>query len=168
MPIRLLTRSRAFRQSCALASPLWLSALVLPLWLSGCGGGDTPPLADVRGTVTLDGQPLPQAHVEFAPTQGRPSQAMTDAQGRYRLMYTPDTPGAVLGSHTVRITTATSSPADEDNPDAKPAEEKVPAVYNRQSELQQDVVSGKNEFDFPLDSSRTAPSTSRAAPGTPG
>ena len=39
-----------------------LASLVL---LVGCGGN--PDLADVKGVVTLDGQPLPNAFVMFTP-----------------------------------------------------------------------------------------------------
>jgi hypothetical protein len=118
------------------------------LLLAGCGGG--PTLGRVEGTVTLDGQPLADAKVEFQPTSGSPSYATTDAQGDYKLMFAPDQYGAIPGDHVVRITTfqASSEPGSTDV-----VEERVPAKYNSESELHKNVTTGRQEIDFPLSSS---------------
>jgi len=121
---------------------IWLAPLSLAICgvMSGCGGHDRPELGTVTGVVTFENQPLPQASVVFEPEQGKDSRAVTDQQGRYELVYLRDIKGAVVGPHTVRITTAT-----EVNP-----QEKVPARYHAQSELRVDVRSGANTFDFEL------------------
>ena len=115
------------------------------LFVSGCGGG--PSLGEVSGKVTLDGQPLAGALVEFQPSEGRGSIGSTDAQGVYKLSYTEDSQGAALGKHTVRITMA-----NDDEDQKKPGAGTIPARYNSKSELSADVKSGSNEFNFDLES----------------
>jgi hypothetical protein len=121
---------------------------VLPLAVTGCGGGG-PQLGRVEGTVTLDGSPLEGALVEFQPNeQGVPSYGRTDASGRYRLQFGVDRPGAMLGTHTVRITTGGMESTGEGQPVAVP--ERVPARYNTHSDLTREVTAGRNTFDFEL------------------
>ena len=55
-------------------------------------------VADVVGTVTLDGKPLEGASITFAPQSGRSSSGVTDSSGRYSLNYTGSIRGAMLGS----------------------------------------------------------------------
>jgi len=77
--------------------------------LSGCGGG-TPAIVPVKGTVLLNGQPLPKAIVKFQPQQdGLSSEffsfAETDENGQFTLTCGyKDKPGAVVGKHVVLIT----------------------------------------------------------------
>ena len=118
------------------------------LLLAGCGSeGD---LASVKGKVTLSGEPLEGAIVQFQPTaeDGSPSAGKTDAKGRYELMYTFDTPGAMPGEHVVTIRTAAAYYEEEDT-DAPPVE-RIPAKYNTRSELKRTVEPGKNTIDFEL------------------
>lgn len=137
------------RFSCCMISSL----LALPLL--GCGGAtDTPELAPVEGTVTLDGQPLPDATVWFNPVgQGRTSTGRTDAQGHFILSYGIDKFGAMIGQHNVRITTLQQG-GDENLPDQpKSIPEKVPKNYFQDGALTADVKAGENNnFDFPLKS----------------
>ncbi|MGE5192376.1 MAG: hypothetical protein ACM3U2_07715 [Deltaproteobacteria bacterium] len=82
-------------------------------WLSP--GVNLPPLAEVSGTVTLDGKPLEKAVVEFRPTTDGPSPnlnlatsfGITDQDGKYSLTYLvideKRIPGAVIGKHLVVI-----------------------------------------------------------------
>jgi hypothetical protein len=126
----------------------WL-VLLFVTFLSGCGGGRSD-LGRVSGVVTLDGQPLPNATVVFQPDAAGPaSYGLTDSQGLYTMMYDHSTRGAVIGTHTVSITTF-----QEGDPDAEPpvsaAPEKLPAKYNRTSELREEVQVGNNEIDFAL------------------
>jgi hypothetical protein len=84
-------------------SVFWAS---LGLLVAGCGSGlDTAP---VSGIITKDGQPLANVSVTFTPqtTDGTSpaSNGRTDESGRYTLSVTvTEDPGAVLGSHIVRI-----------------------------------------------------------------
>jgi len=114
------------------------------LVLSGCGQSDRPPLGTVHGTVTLDGKPLAGASLVFEPVErGRASTAVTDADGRYELIYIRQDKGAKVGAHRVRITAA--------NPDSAKAE-LLPLRYNAQSVLKAEVKPGDNCIDFPLTS----------------
>lgn len=59
----------------------------------------------------MDGTPLPDAIVVFVPEKGNPSTGRTDDSGKYELSYPGDSKGALVGSHTVKITTG--KPLDE-------------------------------------------------------
>jgi hypothetical protein len=122
-------------------------AAFLPL--AGCGSGG-PELGTVQGTVTLDGNPLPDAKIEFQPQgDGSPSYASTDAQGRYELMYGIDKPGAMPGEHVVRISTFRVVSESGEAPREMP--ERVPPTYNSNSELIREVQAGDNTIDFALE-----------------
>ncbi len=124
----------------------WAS-LILALLLTGCGS-DGPERGIVTGEVTLNGEPLQGADIEFQPDEGSPSYGMTDRKGRYDLMYTRDKRGAMIGEHTVRITTSTTDTDARGNEVAVP--QRVPPKYNARSELTRQVKPGKNKFDFEL------------------
>jgi hypothetical protein len=114
---------------------------------TGCGG-NSEGLAPVSGTVTLDGAPLADAEVIFRPQSGRPSFGKTDAGGNYQLRYSADKLGALLGRHSVTISTAGDQPDDEDAPTGR---EKVPAEYNSRSTLNAEVTAGlKDPINFDL------------------
>jgi hypothetical protein len=122
-----------------------IGALLLAL---GCGPpSDQPELGLVTGTVTLDGKPLPNVWVGFAPTTGRSSMGLTDKDGHYKLDYLYDTPGAKVGQHTVTITTPQEDESGGLVPNFK---ELVPAQYNTKTTLTAVVESGENKIDFQL------------------
>ncbi|UUO04657.1 Ig-like domain-containing protein [Blastopirellula sp. J2-11] len=112
--------------------------------LVGCGPGANSDLGEVKGLVKLDGSPLPNAQVQFQPTQGRPSYGLTDANGVFELQYTGTAAGALIGSHRVLVSTAIS----QENGQTAP--ELVPAKYNSKSDLQKEVQPGVNEYEFDL------------------
>jgi len=118
---------------------------------SGCRPGDQS-VSPVTGRVTLDGIPLSGAQVMFLPTIGRPSKGETNADGVYELVYTYKQNGAKHGTHTVRVTTAYT------RQDGTMAPERVPKMYNEQSQLQQEVRRGRNTIDLPLVSDGAAKS----------
>jgi hypothetical protein len=87
-----------------------LYLVLFPALAAGCSGG--PKLAPVSGVVTLDGKPYPNAVVSFQPiggkgneNPGRGSMGLTDANGRFELLYENVQKGAVVGKHNVRIST---------------------------------------------------------------
>ena len=134
-----------------------IAALVL-LFVPGCGRRDGPELAGVSGTVTLDGSPLPKARIEFQPRQaGSPSMAVTDAAGRYRLVYSVGRYGAIPGRHTVRISTYRQVSSSQGRPrEAIP--ERVPSRYNDETELVREVKPGsENVIDFHLEGALESP-----------
>lgn len=130
---------------------IWFPAALLML-VAGCGKTDQPEIGEVQGTVTLDGKPLDGAIVYFSPEGGgRVSQAMTNAEGKYELVYIGKTMGAKVGRHKVRITTAYEVTDDKTGQSVnKP--EVVPARYRSEStELAVEVKAGDNTHDFKLD-----------------
>lgn len=126
-----------------------LTLILACLLMAGCGPGNG--LVTVKGKVTLNGQPLEGAVVQFQPTArgGSPSSGVTDADGRYELMYTFDAPGATPGEHVVSISTARTD-LDEGGYEVE-RPERVPAKYNTQTTLKRTVEPGGSTFDFKLD-----------------
>jgi hypothetical protein len=120
-------------------------------WLSP--GINLPPLAEVSGTVTLDGKPLENAIVQFQPvTEGpRPnlnlatSIGITDKDGKYRLVYIvieeKQIYGAVIGMHGIVI-----KATDKEGNDV------IPPEYGSFSKtlVRKEVVKGGLPIDFPL------------------
>jgi hypothetical protein len=122
------------------------SALLAALAIAGCGGNAD--LAIVHGKVTLDGQPLPDAFVVFAPTsKGTTSYGKTDASGQYEMMFSDAEKGAWIGENLVRINTGDVASGGKAWP-----KERVPVVYNTQTTLKATVQRGDNTFDFELNS----------------
>ncbi len=135
-----------------------LSAAALTFCLSGllslsmgCQRGDRPEIGEVTGTITLDGSPLNAALVYFSPESGgRPSQASTDKEGKYELIYIGTSKGAKVGKHKVRVTTAYEG-VDPNNPSRTVYNpEQVPGKYNQDTELVVDVVPEGNVHNFDL------------------
>lgn len=113
----------------------------LPL-AAGCSSSPDG-VAEVSGVVLLDQEPLANAIVTFFPVEGgRPSTGKTDPTGSYRLVYTRDSFGALVGEHDVEISTIETQ-----------GKEIVPDKYNSKSALLEQVDSGSNEIDFTLTSS---------------
>jgi hypothetical protein len=154
-----------------------VASVALCLTYAGCGESG-PELGAVTGVVTLDGKPYPNALVTFTPKDGGPaSTGVTDASGAYELLCL-DRKGAPLGQHQVSVTTisqtvlteypevatssdneayekqATGSTAAE-YAAAAPAQPKepIPAKYNAQSTLLEEVKSGGNVINLELTSS---------------
>lgn len=117
---------------------------------AGCGGRDLPDLAEVEGTVKLDGQPLPGVLVSFYPQAGgRPGTGETNDQGHYELMYVGGERGTKPGASRVEVTTIW--PDGEPTPGVK---DKVPAKYQGvDSSLSFDVKAGEdNVYDIDMQS----------------
>ena len=115
-------------------------------WLAWSPAGT--PLGHVRGRVTLNKRPLSQATVEFTPVNGGPSYGITDRKGRYQLKYLPGKPGAMIGEHTVRITTYDW--LTEKKGQKREIPEVVPDRYNVESTLTALVVRGSQHIDWVL------------------
>jgi hypothetical protein len=134
--------------------PSFLFVLLLPP-LAGCGS-DPYRVAPVSGTVTLNGKPLANTSVTFAPLAvagamepGPSSAGTTDADGRYTLtLIGKDGRGAVVGKHKVRISIREESDVSNDNPVKV---QQLPMKYNAQTTLEFDVpADGSDKADFDL------------------
>ncbi len=137
----------------------------------GCGGDAGPPLAPVKGKVTLYGKPYTKGIVTFSPEGGGPSAtSRTDENGDYEL-WSAGKKGAAIGKHKVSVTTileqpTTTAPSDmkSDDPNyaaqalggpasykaAKTVKEPIPEKYNKNTELKFEVNSGSNEIIIEL------------------
>jgi hypothetical protein len=87
---------------------LCVAAGVCCVMLVGCGKSNQPHFVPVTGTVTLDGQPVHGARIEFLPdseqgTDGPASFAELDAGGDYALESVGGASGALVGHHKVTI-----------------------------------------------------------------
>lgn len=126
-------------------------SLVLFLAFAGCGGRNSPSLADVSGTIQMDGKPLADASVTFIPASGRPSTGTTDNRGYYTMTYSEQADGVVPGSCRVMISTAKRGRENEDGESGLGLPETVPAEYNLDTSLVVDVKPGtSNTADFSL------------------
>ena len=131
---------------------VWLLAFSCILFAAGCGQSG-PQLGAVTGTVTLDNKPVPGALVTFISKEadGTSSYGKTDSNGKYKLEFSTERFGAMLGNHDVVITTKRMS-ADE-APDTGTAEKTefvaIPKHYARGA-LTAEVKSGSNVCDFAL------------------
>ncbi len=136
------------------SSPFLIHLTLLScLAFAGCGGGDRPPLGCVTGTVTLDGEPLVGVIVTFKPEIGRPAVGTTDAVGKYRLEYTRGVQGTKVGENVVGFTWPIGV-----------AGKPIPARYAVKSDLTCAVKSGRNTFDFDLESDPEDDKQKKAAP----
>lgn len=137
--------------------PIRNSLCVIALALIGCGT-DGPELANVTGTVTFDGQPVPDATVTFIPQegQGSPSYGHTDVDGHYVMRFTLQKEGAMLGTHDVTIETQQYPP--QELAELREAgvltgdPVKIPGKYRNVGELTAQVERGNNEIPFALTS----------------
>ena len=119
---------------------------------AGCGQANlSVDLNQVSGVVTLDGNPLPGATVQFLPEEGRSSVGKTDADGRFELLFTDGQRGAESGSHRVMITASRELPGQQDSEGEPLFEQILPARYNSASTLTAEVPTTE-ELRFELQS----------------
>ncbi len=127
------------------------SLLALCFTLTGCFGSSGPEVGNVRGQVTLDGQPLAEAKITFSPiAEARGSFGTTDANGYYKLEYTFDKAGALVGEHRVSILSGEGEGESAKDP-------LLPASYNTDTKLTAEVKAGSNTIDFKLTSDGAVP-----------
>ena len=101
--------------------------------------------ANVTGTVTMDGKPLPNVHVSFYldPEHRGSTQAPTDEKGYYQIAASSEAlQGVAAGVNKVVVVPPRNSPT------------KVPDVYKDllKTPLQFTVGSGEQKIDIPLKS----------------
>ena len=121
-------------------------AILAGLLLAGCS--HQPRLYEVTGSVTFDGQPIPEGDLLFVTPDGtRGPDPAKITGGKYELKTT-------AGKKRVEISASKIRPGGARGAGGEPvAEEYVPARYNIQSELTADVqAKAKNTFDFELGS----------------
>ena len=127
------------------------------LMFFGCGRGG-PEIVPIEGTVTHNGEPVPNLRIYFVPTEGRPSWAVSDAKGHFVMDYDADHDGAKVGTHKVWVidessnidpTAAMSGGA---RPKRAPANAAVADKYGREkSTLEVEVKKADRNFQLKLD-----------------
>jgi len=119
--------------------------------VSGC----SKPVTEISGVVSCDGQPVPNASLEFFPVsgKGRVSFTQTDATGRYRLVVWPTKLSVVI---TATKVDGKDRLYDSDGPLVDRLVNILPEKYGRpgKTPLTADPVEGKTTtIDFALSSS---------------
>lgn len=150
-----------FPFKCLVSKYLCFAVACACMVMVGCSGRPKNVAKKVSGTVTLGGQPLPDAMIVFTPAEGSASVGGTDAQGKYNLVWSQargrTIEGAVIGEHTVTISTFKMG-----DPTAKTGKtetpEKVPYKYRQEgSFLKATVKPGANTIDFALEAGPVEP-----------
>jgi hypothetical protein len=120
--------------------------LVLGMIVAG-GCSDKPPMGDVQGIVTVNGQPLSEGGVRFIPVDGTtPTTGGTIRDGKFRV-------AVPVSKQRVEIT---ASVIDREKTPPNPSNDQivmkklVPSRYNSQSTLEIDVVPGLNTPEYKL------------------
>jgi hypothetical protein len=133
-----------------------LAAMVLLVTGEGCGKSDGPEIVPVAGTITRNGKPIPNLFLNFVPVQGRPSWAITDANGQYKLEYDDKQKGAVVGQHAVWVAsppTGSEGMGPEDQPKSSPDLPEILKKYGNQKDtpLKVEVKAANRVLDLQLD-----------------
>ncbi|MEX0642866.1 MAG: hypothetical protein WD468_09210 [Pirellulales bacterium] len=128
------------------ASQRIAAVVLIAILISGCSKGR--PVGDVRGTVTVNGQPLSEGAVRFVPVNGdTPTSGGIIRDGKFQV----EVP---IAKQRVEIS---ANVVDEEKTPPNPTDDQivmkrlVPQRYNTNSDLTLDVVSGVNEPVFNLD-----------------
>lgn len=152
--------------------PMPLAVVVATLMgaAGGCESSDELPRQPVSGHVTLDGEPVTKAWIQFRPegTGGITASGAMIEDGSYSV---PRSEGLIPGNYQVIITKAEAPDAAATATAPVPngpagavklkkatspfgfAKQLIPAQYNVKSTLTAKVVEGQtNSFDFPLTS----------------
>lgn len=140
-----------------LTASRFVSGAFVFVFLCGCSGGDkAAPTVQIKGKVTLDGAPLEKGNIVFEPKDGQGSSAGGAIQNGE---YTADVqPGVKI----VRITSSKVVgktkvyPNDPDSPEEDIVEELVPAMFNKQTNLEKEVRSAATDVNFDLSSKTSA------------
>jgi hypothetical protein len=143
-----------------------LLALALAVAPIGCSRGlDDLPREPVAGTVTMDGQALPEAVIVFSPTgdasKGPAAAVVAEVKdGQFAI---PRDEGPIPGSYKISISHAEMKDADSKSKGRKKTPilsrskvigpELIPARYNTQTELTADIPKGgRKDLKFDLKS----------------
>lgn len=100
----------------------YLAVVLVTVGLLGCTGGDANrvPTYPVSGQITMDGSPVADATVTFAPKGDQPTAlGRTDAEGRYQLRTYEEADGAAAGAYAVLVSKAVTATSTEPAHDAE-------------------------------------------------
>lgn len=119
--------------------------------LLGCNYGDGLARAIVRGTVTLDDQPVRDGQIRFVPQGDTLGPVTIEAikEGQYRCAHSGGVP---VGTHRVEILAFHPDDPEPKEPGERSRRQLVPAKFNRESQLTVTISSDDGEVvqDFAL------------------
>jgi len=135
----------------ALWSALLTSAVI------GCGQRG-PEVVPIEGTVTHNGEPVPNVRIYFVSTEGRPSWGDSDTNGRFVLDYDGQHKGAKVGTHKIWVVDLsanvdpTAAMSGVPRPKRSPATAEVAQKYAQgRSTLEVEVKKADRNFQLKLD-----------------
>ena len=121
---------------------------------AGCGWNDNPlGRQPIRGTVTLDGNPLESGSIRFEPLDGK---AMTGSYIKDGMFELPEEKGLPVGTYKVSISSPwrdPSLPPPSPGEPGPPAIERVAPEFNINSTLEVRILDGRNDLTFEVRSS---------------
>lgn len=133
------------------SGPLWI--LVAMVLSAGCGGADASGRSRVSGSVTLDGQPIPNGLITLEPdfTKGHtgPQGVATIRDGRFDTD-SPGGRGIIGGPHRVRIEGYRGEAIDPDLADPSVTSKSEVLIKNYETEV--DFPEGETTHDFAVES----------------
>jgi hypothetical protein len=122
-------------------------AVALFVLLAGCSNNR---MAQVTGTVSLDGQPIDKGSISFIPADGKGATAGSEIKdGKYNVSKV--SPGTMLVQ--IRYAKVSGTKKLYDAPGSKTRDtytEVLPKKYNDDTELRFDVQPGRNEKNWEL------------------
>jgi hypothetical protein len=128
----------------------WLLLLAIVIGGIGCTT-ESPQQSTVRGTVTLDGAPLADGLINFVAVDLQsPTVEAKIANGSFEVAVPPGEKRVEIRAP--KVTGKKKVYDTPDSPTVDIVEERLPARYNAQSELQMTVVEGPQEKTFELQS----------------
>jgi hypothetical protein len=129
--------------------PAWALAVVVCFVVAGCSGQEKPAVAryPVRGTVTLDGSPLPDGRITLITVAAGHADAMAIKDGHFEGQ-------AAAGERRVEFSVVknvkASGPPIPGMPETVP-QETLPGQFNSETKYKVTVVpDGVNDFTFDL------------------
>ncbi|WP_146506055.1 hypothetical protein [Rubinisphaera italica] len=94
------------------------SLLMIVLTLPGCGGGDSVPICDLSGTVTLDGTPVKYGRIDFVADSSKGNNGAkgyaTIVDGKYDTSSASDK-GTTGGAYIAQITAYEQKPVETED-----------------------------------------------------
>jgi hypothetical protein len=121
-------------------------------WIAVCGCGKSDNLAEIQGTVRVNGQLLAAGAISFRPAEGTqgPSSGARIVDGKYHVSASM---GVAVGKNTVCVVSPTLTGRKIDTGGGLMIDEGVqtiPPKYNYSSTLVCEVQPKSNELDFDL------------------
>lgn len=86
-----------------------LGLVLVSVLVAGCGSG--PRLYKAGGTVTYNDKPVDKAAITFVYEDGASASGMTDAAGKFQLVYLGKTAGTAAGKGSMMVTKMSGQPA---------------------------------------------------------